>query len=309
MNEMKKMNFAAVVLLCLTVPAVQAKEKKAPSYPASVPEPTMREVAYGEHERHVMDVWLAESDKPTPLVFVIHGGGWMGGTKERLKTFADASALLNAGISVVAINYRLIPMAGDVQPPVKVPLYDAARALQFVRTQADEWNFDKIRIGAAGGSAGACTALWLATHSDLADPDSDDPIARESTHFKCVGVMFPQTSLDPVQMKEWIPNSKYGAHVFGLKNFAEFLAKREEILPWIKEYSPVSLLTADAPPFGLFYKAPPALGEEQKDPTHSANFGVKFQERCNELGVECELVYPGVDASCATPTDYLIETL
>jgi acetyl esterase/lipase len=309
MNGLKKMSFATVVLLCLAVCSVHAQEKKEPKYPESVPEPTMREVSYGSHERHVMDVWLADSKKPTPLVFVIHGGGWMGGTKERLKTFVDTSALLDAGISVVAINYRLIPMAGEVQPPVKVPLNDAARALQFVRTQAEEWNFDKTRIGAAGGSAGACTALWLALHDDLAEPNASDPVSRESTHFNCLGLMFPQTSLDPVQMKAWIPNSKYGAHAFGRKNFAEFLTDRDEILPWIQEYSPYGLLRSDAPPSCLFYKAPPALGEEQKDPTHSASFGVKFQERCHELGVECALVYPGADVPYATPTDYFIQTL
>jgi acetyl esterase/lipase len=304
------MNFVAIALLCLAGLSVHAQEKKAPNYPSIVPEPTLREVSYGAHERHVMDVWLADSKKPTPLVFVIHGGGWMGGTKERLKTFVDTSALLDAGISVVAINYRLIPMADGVEPPVKIPIYDAARALQFVRTQAEEWNFDKTRIGAAGGSAGACTALWLALHDDLAEPNASDPVARESTHFNCLGLMFPQTSLDPAQMKAWIPNSKYGAHAFGRKNFAEFLTDRDEILPWIQEYSPYGLLRSDAPPSCLFYKAPPALGEEQKDPTHSANFGVKFQERCHELGVECALVYPGVDpASYATPTDYFIQTL
>lgn len=52
--------------------------------------------------------------------------------------------------------------ADGVKPPVKVPLHDAARALQFVRSKAAEWNIDKQRIGAAGGSAGACSSLWLA---------------------------------------------------------------------------------------------------------------------------------------------------
>ena len=69
---------------------------------ASVPKPTHAEVPYGDHERHVLDFWKAESDAPTPLAFVIHGGGWQGGSKERLDRFADANALLEAGISVAA---------------------------------------------------------------------------------------------------------------------------------------------------------------------------------------------------------------
>lgn len=285
-------------------------EAKAPQYAASVPKPTLTGVAYGKHERHILDFWKADSDTPTPLVFVIHGGGWSGGGKERLDRFADTEALLKAGVSVVAINYRLMAHSKDVVPPVKAPLHDAARALQFVRSKAKEWNIDKKRIGAAGGSAGACSSLWLAYHDDLADPKSKDPVARESTRLFCAAVGGPQTTLDPKQMKEWTPNSRYGGHAFGKKNFAEFLAERESILEWIAEYSPYALVSAGDPPTCLFFKSPPAIGENQKDPTHTANFGAKLQEHCKELGVTCDFVYPGApDVKFNTPTDYLIATL
>ena len=110
-----------------------------------------------------------------------------------------------------------------------------------------------------------------------------------------------QTTLDPQQMREWTPNSHYGGHAFGFRGdpakkvsaFEEFLAGRGKILPWIAEYSPYALVSADDPSVFLFYGAPPALGQNQKDPTHTANFGIKLQERCKELGVPCELVYPG----------------
>jgi acetyl esterase/lipase len=294
------------LLLGLPLPAAETYEPYAPS----VPKPTLSEVRYGDHERHVLDFWKAESDQPTPLVFVIHGGGWSGGSKERLDRFADAKALLDAGISVVAINYRLMKHVGDAKPPVKVPLHDAARALQFVRAKAGEWNLDKARIGAAGGSAGACSSLWLCYHDDLADPDSDDPVARESTRLFCAAVVGPQTTLDPRQMKEWTPNSRYGGHAFGRTSFEGFLAARDEILPWIKEYSPYALTSKDDPPVGLYFNNAPDLGKPQKDPTHTANFGVKLKERCDELGIGCELVYPGApEVSHKTPTDFLIATL
>ena len=304
------------VSVCNAQNAGQPKPDKAaevaPAYAASVPKPTLAEVRYGEHERHVLDFWQAKSDTPTPLVFVIHGGGWTGGSKERLDRFADVPALLQAGISVVAINYRLIPqaVAAGIEPPVRAPLHDAARALQFVRSKAKEWNLDPERIGAAGGSAGACTSLWLAYHDDLADPASEDPIARESSRLAAVAVRAPQTSLDPQQMREWTPNSCYGGHAFGLKSFDSFLAAREEILPWIQAYSPYALVSADAPPVCLFYAGPPALGEDQTDPTHSANFGVALRERCTALGVTCHVAYPEApEMPYATPAAFLIATL
>ena len=266
----------------------------------------------------MLDFWEADSDAPTPLVFVIHGGGWQGGNKERVGRFVDVQKLLAAGISVVSINYRYVsqaPSAG-ITPPVKAPLHDAARALQFVRSQAAEWNIDKTHIGAAGGSAGACSSLWLAFHDDLADPKSSDPVARESTRLSCAAVICAQTTLDPQQMKEWTPNSKYGGHAFGITpqgkttKFEQFLMDREKILPWIAEYSPYALVSEDDPPVYLLYSSPPALGKNQKDPTHTSNFGVKLQEKCQSVDVACELVYPGApDAKHATTTEYLIKTL
>ena len=272
---------------------------------------------YGEHERNVLDFWKAKSDKPTPLLFFIHGGGWQAGDKARV---GGLEQYLAAGISVVSINYRYTSQAqaAGVQPPVKAPLHDAARALQFVRSKAAEWNIDKPRIGASGGSAGACSSLWLAFHNDLADPKSSDPIARESTRLWCAAVMAAQTTLDPQQMKEWTPNSRYGGHAFGFKGdkekkqsqFDEFLAKRDTILPLIAEYSPFALVTKDDPPIYMVYSTPPAMGKEEKDPTHTANFGVKLQEHCKEIGVPCELMYPGAtDAKHKSATEYLIEKL
>lgn len=296
-----------LILAFLFVGTLHAAE---PAYVDSVPKPTLSNVSYGPHNRNVLDFWKADSDKPTPLVFVVHGGGWGGNSKEAIDRFVDTAPLLEAGISVVAINYRYLRQAGEMSPPVKAPLMDAARALQFVRSKAKEWNIDGSRIAATGGSAGACTSLWLAYHDDLADPDSEDPVARESTRLHCVAATQAQTSLDPQQMKEWIPNSSYGNKAFAKKNFAEFLADRKQILPWIAEYSPYSLLSADDCPTYLIYRNPPAMGKPQKDPTHSSNFGVKLQERCKELSVPCELVYPDAPGVVhPAPTDYLIATL
>lgn len=284
-----------------------------------LPNPTHYDVAYGPHPKHVLHFWQAKSDTPTPMLFFIHGGGWKGGNRLSGSTRL-IPAMLDAGISVASIEYRFIPEAtadGEV-PPVKGPLHDAARALQFVRAKAGEWNIDKERIGASGGSAGACSSLWLAFHPDMADPQSDDPVARESTRLWCAAVVGAQTTLDPQQMKEWTPNSRYGGHAFGFtgdratkqSEFEEFLAKRDTILPWIAEYSPYALVTPDDPPIYLQYSAPPALGQDQKDPTHTSNFGVKLREHCQSVGVPCELVYPGApDVQHATATEYLIAKL
>jgi len=301
------MKFILSFIFALLSQLIFAKSKD-PSYTPNLPQPSQSEIRYGKHERNVLDFWKAESISPAPVAFVIHGGGWKGGSKERLDRFADPIALLQAGISVVAINYRYV--TSDESPPVKAPLHDAARALQFVRSKAKEWNINKNRIGAAGGSAGACSSLWLAFHDDLADPKNKDPILRESSRLQCAAVTGAQTTLDPKQMKEWTPNSKYGGHAFGLHPFDAFLKNRKEIMPWIKEYSPFANVTEDDPPIFLQYKSPPALGQVQKDPTHTSNFGIKLQEHCIANGVKCELYYPnGPKTTHTDTTAFLISQL
>lgn len=300
----------------------EAPKKKEPAKKAAQPQlptPTQADVAYGQHPKQVLHFWKAEAKEPTPLLFFIHGGGWQGGN--RTSGLTDLPKYLEAGISVASIEYRFIPeaIADGVKPPVHAPLHDAARALQFVRSKASNWNIDKQRIGASGGSAGACSSLWLAFHDDLAEAQSSDPVARESTRLLCAAVVGAQTTLDPQQMKEWTPNSRYGSHAFGIfkqvngkdaQDFEAFLAKRDEILPWIAEYSPYALVSSDDPPVYLYYSAPPALGQEQKDPTHTANFGVKLQEHIREVGGECELFYPGApDVEHESVQAYLIARL
>jgi hypothetical protein len=262
-----------------TRPAVAQKRLPAPPIP-----PTAANVPYGPLERQVLDFWRAESKKPTPLVLCIHGGGWSNGDKSI--HYNDVKAFLDQGISVASINYRLMAQANaqQVTPPVKAPLEDAARALQFLRSKATEWNINKKRIGATGGSAGGCSSLWLAFHDDMADPKSEDPVARESTRLHCAAVNLAQVTLDPALVRQWLPNYTYGAHAFGLRTLDEVEQQRERLAPWIKEYSPMEHVTKDDPPIGLYYSGVKGAkaGESHPDPTHSPILGLMLAEKLRE---------------------------
>lgn len=288
------LSFALILsIFCPTLVAAQDKKKPAPPQPT----PTAAKVAYGDHERQVLDFWQAKSDTPTPLVLYIHGGGWQNGDKAGLGA-AAIKQYRDAGISVAAINYRYVKQAValKIEPPVKAPLEDAARALQVIRSKAKEWNLDKKRIGATGGSAGACSSLWLALHDDLANPSSTDPVARESTRLYCAAVVGAQTSLDPKELREWMPNYGYGGHAFGFAKFQDFHENRGKVLKWLKEYSPIEHVSKDDPPIFMEYpnqKIPPVVGEKQTDPTHSAIMGMKLAEKLRAAGVEAILIYPG----------------
>jgi acetyl esterase/lipase len=324
---------AGLAVVILAVPTARSQdpaakkgqpkaEKKAKAAPRSyaVP-PTLSNVHYGPHERQVLDFFRADTKEPAPLVVHIHGGGWVNGDKVGV---GDLKKYLDSGISVASINYRFVPQAHEagVKPPVKWPLEDAARAVQFLRSKAGEWNIDKTRVGATGGSAGACSSLWLAFHDDMAKPDSEDPVARESTRLTAAAVNGAQTSLDPVQLREWIPNMRYGGHAFGFtggggagrdSQFQQFYDHRADVLEWIKEYSPYAHVGPGDPPVFLTYPAqdkPPVKGESQTDPTHTAVLGLLLEEKLKAEGDEVHLIYPGhKDPEYASIADFLIAKL
>jgi acetyl esterase/lipase len=147
----------------------------------SQPTPTHSAVVYGTDNptRQVMDVYLAESDTPTPVLAHIHGGGWSAGSYKRIPSFL-AQSLQPAGVSMVSVEYRFTDEA--IHPAQTA---DCLRAIQFVRSKSAEWNLDPKRIGVTGGSAGAHLALWVAVHDDVADPQSSDPVARQSSRVSC----------------------------------------------------------------------------------------------------------------------------
>ena len=98
----------------------------------------MADVPYGPHERNVLDFYQAKSDKPTPLALYIHGGGFRGGSKRSVNQVVLRD-LLAAGISVAAIEYRLVP-----EHPLPIAHHDSLRALQFIRSKATPWKIDRL---------------------------------------------------------------------------------------------------------------------------------------------------------------------
>ena len=248
----------------------------------SVEAPTYENLKYGPHYRQGLDVWLPKEKAaaPTPVLINIHGGGWHDGDR-----LGGAPQMLEAcrkhGVAYVTISYRMVSDANElgVKPPVKACLDDAVEAIRFVQAHAAEWNVDPKRVGLAGGSAGACSSLYASLQGGNA------------LGIKAILAQSPQTSLDPKETKEWIPNARYGGHAFGYPDFASWLAHREDCLDLIERYSPAALLrkcpAARAPVILYTCADLPPKGELPKDPTHAAMFCVKFKEICDAKGVEC----------------------
>src|SRR5437762_11510349 len=88
--------------------AKKVAPKAPPQKPASTTPPDMTNVIYGNNTKfNVFDLWKAKSDKPTPLVIFIHGGGFGGGgDKRQILTQFPLDEMLKAGVSCASIEDR-----------------------------------------------------------------------------------------------------------------------------------------------------------------------------------------------------------
>ena len=108
------------------------------------------------HERQVLDVYVPEDarDEKLPVMFWIHGGGWVVGDKGDVAI--KPLVLTERGFVFVSTNYRLLP---DVT--MDVLIRDVAKALGWVHEHIAEYGGDPHRIFVGGHSAGAQLAALL----------------------------------------------------------------------------------------------------------------------------------------------------
>ena len=108
-----------------------------------------------------LDLYLATAPGPRPALLYIHGGAWSAGNKNGGYGLALAPALAMAGVTVVALNYRLAPAW-----PFPAMMEDVRCAIRYMRSRASQWNIDADRIGVIGNSAGGHLAALAALASD-----------------------------------------------------------------------------------------------------------------------------------------------
>ncbi|WP_298859217.1 alpha/beta hydrolase [uncultured Gimesia sp.] len=285
---MLRLLFSLITTLCLLTSTVNAADKK------GNPKPTQADVSYGPYKMNKLDFWQAEGKGPRPILVHIHGGGWIGGDKARI---GNIKPFLDKGISYASVNYRLTGEA-----PLPAPVHDAARAIQFIRSKAGEWNLNKNKIALTGGSAGACTSMWLLLHDDLADPKSKDPVLRESTRVTAAAVGGGQTSIDPKVIEPWLgPNVlKHNMihKAVGGKSMQDVMDNYPKHEALYKEFSPYNHLTSDDPPLLMTYNNNMKLPSENAGHgIHHPVYGVKMKEKADKAGTECHLLIPGVSKS------------
>ena len=133
--------------------------------------PSFGDVPYATLSRsEVMDVYVPGGTGPFPVVLYIHGGAFRYGSKDepRYGDSMDVRILLNVGIAIASINYRM-----SAEAPFPAAVIDARAAVRWLRAHAEKLSLDPARIALWGKSAGGNIALLVA----MSDGDKifDDP--------------------------------------------------------------------------------------------------------------------------------------
>ena len=113
-------------------------------------------VQYGTLPEQLLDIYKPDAGEgPFPVVFYVHGGGWVEGSKT-LAPLQGIIGLIDHGYVVISVDYRLAPAT-------KFPefLFDIKTAVRWARAHAGAYGFDPKRFGMIGDSAGGHLTLMM----------------------------------------------------------------------------------------------------------------------------------------------------
>lgn len=224
------------------------------------------DVRYGDGERNVLDIYLPNCSEPTGIVVYFHGGGFQGGDKSAGSSGSSVSRVnefLSHCVAYATANYLLLNVPSEAEGTSSIPaqggvrssLYDGARVVQFLRYYSDSLNLDPNRVATMGVSAGAGMSLWLATRDDMANPDSDDPVARESSRIVAAGALATQSTYDILLWEDvLLPVTEQFADILGgtdVPTVAAFVGATNYLLTILNSETIEGLYTAE----GVAYRA------------------------------------------------------
>ncbi len=231
-----------------------------------------RDIEYvpGGHQRQKLDLYLperadgAETNEPLPLIIWVHGGAWLGGSKDRTR----ATRFLSKGYAVASINYRLSQHA--IFP---AQIQDCKAAVRRLRAGAEEYGIDPTRFAVWGSSAGGHLVALLGTAGDVNEFDVGENL-DVSSRVQAVCDFFGPTDFTKMSsfwstMDHDSPTSPESKLVGGAI---------QDNKDKCRAANPITYVTKDDPPFLICHG--------DKDPLVPHNQSEILNEALKQAGVE-----------------------
>jgi acetyl esterase/lipase len=234
------------------------------------------DIKYGNAEGQKLDIysqgqWIGEPYywKPDtvlhPTLIYIHGGGWLGGTKNQITPFIIP--YLQKGWNVVTLDYRI----GEGTAPKAVD--DCMEAVQWISRHAKNFNVDTEHVVISGESAGGHLALITGLLNSI--PGSHKYYSGDSLKIKAIVNWFGITDIAGVDNFYKKQNQE--------ANYASIWVGNPKRMDSISNaFSPVNRITSSTPPVISVHG--------KKDSVVPYEQAVTFHELLNRAGIKNELV-------------------
>jgi pectinesterase len=227
---------------------------------------------YGDREL-LLDLYLpqVQTDKKLPVVVIIHGGGWLHGSKTDLgESPTQAVTLVEAGFIVASIDHR---MSNEAIFPAAVK--DCRAAIQWIKDHSESYGIDKEAIGVFGISSGGHLSLMMGTSHKSTLFESEGTESKTSSQVHAVVAIVPNT--DFISLFNW---KRENGQEAGLAT--KFLgASSLTDLTNAREASPLTYVDKDT--------APTLIINTAADEVVDFEQGVLFVERCRNMRVPARL--------------------
>ncbi|MBI1249304.1 alpha/beta hydrolase fold domain-containing protein [bacterium] len=239
----------------------------------------IRDINYGDGsiKQQRLDIAIPEkptTDKPLPVIVLIHGGGWMGGSPGPF--LSRAMPLVREGdYAAVSIGYRL---TGVASWPAQIN--DCQAGLRWVKANAEKYNWDPNRIVLWGSSAGGHLVAFMGVSADDQSVDGKlGPNTDQSLDVAGVVDFFGPTNLLTMGDPEGFarhndPKSPESALVGGP------ILERKDVA---KAASPINYVSKGDPPFLILHGT--------KDPTVPFDQSVTFHDALTKAGVDSTFIH------------------
>lgn len=187
-----------------------------------------------------LDVYTPVAPGPHPTVLHIHGGGWVGGTRESVEL--RALPYLEMGFAVVNVSYRLARVS---EAPAAVE--DCRCALRWIVNNAKEYGLDPNRIIVMGYSAGGHLALTTGMLTPAAGFDRQCTAGQQEA--KAAAIVNWYGIADVVDLLEGANSRSYAVGWLGSRPDRAEVAKRVSPMSHIrKDLPPILTIHGDADP-------------------------------------------------------------